>query len=597
MKKNIIFLFGICLFFVSCQIENLEEEVSLSSVSSLEHKKADNNTGCIPDIEGLELNLPDVVSAQTTAKPGDNSYFTLDILDSNLAGVNIPAWCADVDLSLGIEGPFDFAVYSTYEELPVGKFENPDNFDLVNWILNQSFIGSVSPSGGNYTFGHVQWAIWELIDDVNCVNCIYLSDPTGEWNNDPENVTKGQEIVQAAIDNGDGFVPQCGEQIAIVLIPEGKQSIIITVEVPTLECNECKGKITELELEYNGPATANIVVKGKGKKKQTPIIFEGTVNPGESFTIYGYDKKGTLGTEIKIFVDGSINAKIHTSCSDPDVGPGYIKGYFTVIRGASREGGELCPSDNPGGDDCGDCKGKITELELQYNGPATADIIVKGKGKKKQGAPIIFEGTVNPGESFTIYGYDKKGTLGTEIKIFVDGSINAKIHTSCSDPDVGPGYTKGYFTVIRGASREGGELCPSDAPPAGNECDCKGKIVKMTVVYDGPAGAEVIVTGQKGGSETISGVNPGDELTVELGNVGVWWYYSVNGTREASIHTSCSDDILGNVNAHKSTFGDLGSYPDPVENDNNGTFLVKSHTDENGNTCSIEDEDTGGGVR
>jgi hypothetical protein len=124
------------------------------------------------------------------------------------------------------------------------------------------------------------------------------------------------------------------------------------------------------------------------------------------------------------------------------------------------------------------------------------------------------------------------------------------------------------------------------------ECDCDGKIVKMTVVYDGPAGAEVIITGDKGGSETFTGVNPGDELTVELGNVGNWWYYSVNGNNEASIHTSCSDDILANIDARKSTFGNLGSYPDPVENDNNGTFLVISHTDDNGNTCSINLVDT-----
>jgi len=117
-----------------------------------------------------------------------------------------------------------------------------------------------------------------------------------------------------------------------------------------LECSDCEGKITELELQYNGDTEAYIEVKGKGKKKQDgPTIFAQDVKPGESFTIYGYDKKGTLGTEIKIYVGGKENAKIHTSCSDPDVGPGYIKGYFTVIRGASREGGELCPSGNSGG--------------------------------------------------------------------------------------------------------------------------------------------------------------------------------------------------------------------------------------------------------
>jgi hypothetical protein len=83
-------------------------------------------------------------------------------------------------------------------------------------------------------------------------------------------------------------------------------------------------------------------------------------------------------------------------------------------------------------------------------------------------------------------------------------------------------------------------------------------------------------------------VQNGQILTADLGEIGNWWYWSVQGTVEASIHTSCSDDILGNVDASKSIFGDMGDFPDPVDGDNNGTFLVVSHTDSNGNNCSIE---------
>ncbi|NQT21067.1 MAG: hypothetical protein HQ592_15270, partial [Planctomycetes bacterium] len=81
-----------------------------------------------------------------------------------------------------------------------------------------------------------------------------------------------------------------------------------------------------------------------------PVALRDNVAPGGEFTVYGEDKNGTLGTEIKIYVDGAFHAQIHTSCSQP-IGPGLVKGDFEVMAGASRDGGELCPlSDASQGD-------------------------------------------------------------------------------------------------------------------------------------------------------------------------------------------------------------------------------------------------------
>ena len=232
------------------------------------------------------------------------------------------------------------------------------------------------------------------------------------------------------------------------------------------DCGECEGKITDLELQYNGDAVADIVVKtkGKGKNKEGAVVFDGTVMPGESFSFTGNDKKGTLGTEITIYVDGNVNTKIHTSCSKP-IGPGLISGSFEVISGSSREGGELCPVDVPptGGedDDCSECDGKITRLDLQYNGNIGANIKVV---QKKDGI-VVFSGNVNAGETFTFSGEDKKGTLGTEIIIYINDTESQRIHTSCS-VYIGAGVVFGDFTVLGGASRNGGELCPADVPAA-----------------------------------------------------------------------------------------------------------------------------------
>ena len=213
------------------------------------------------------------------------------------------------------------------------------------------------------------------------------------------------------------------------------------------KCGPCKDKITELTLQYNGLTAANIKVV---QKKDSVEIFEDIVQPGELFTFVGEDKNGTMGTEIKIYVDGDENTKIHTSCSQP-IGPGLISGDFVVIEGYSLEGGLLCPTDED--DDC-ECDGKVTELTLQNNGTGATIKVVQKKDNIE-----IFNQFVNAGGEFTFVGQDKNGTMGTEIIIYVGVVENTKIHTSCSKP-IGPGLKSGDFLVIEGESLKGGPLCP-----------------------------------------------------------------------------------------------------------------------------------------
>lgn len=103
-------------------------------------------------------------------------------------------------------------------------------------------------------------------------------------------------------------------------------------------CSECDGKVTMLTMQYNGSEEARVIVE----QKKGGVVFDDIVQPGGQFTFSGTDKKDTLGTEISIFVDGSLNAKIHTSCSQP-IGPGLVAGDFEVIEGYSRNGGLMCP--------------------------------------------------------------------------------------------------------------------------------------------------------------------------------------------------------------------------------------------------------------
>jgi len=183
-------------------------------------------------------------------------------------------------------------------------------------------------------------------------------------------------------------------------------------------------------------------------KKNNTELFNGTVAAGGKFTFIGLDKNGKMGSEIRILVDGAEHTKIHTSCSQP-IGIGMVSGDFMVIDGWSLKGGQLCPiPDTPA----------CTELTLQYNGTATAAIVVMAKKNNTE----LFNGTVAAGGKFTFIGADKHDKMGSEIRISVNGGPVTKLHTSCSQP-IGIGMVFGdfdEFKVIAGESLKGGPFCP-----------------------------------------------------------------------------------------------------------------------------------------
>lgn len=216
------------------------------------------------------------------------------------------------------------------------------------------------------------------------------------------------------------------------------------------DCDNCDGKATKLTLRYDGDSGAQITVE---QKKDQVVVFDDFVDSDGEFTFVGTDK-GTLGTEITIKVNGVVNTKIHTSCSQP-LYIGLVKGDFTLVDGYSKNGGQFCTGSMPPDDmdDCDDCEGKVTKLSMTYDGSEEALITVK---QKKDGV-VVFNEMVGSGEEFSFVGTDK-GTLGTEIYLSVDGEENTAIHTSCSKP-IYIGMSSGDFTITDGYSKNGGQLC------------------------------------------------------------------------------------------------------------------------------------------
>lgn len=184
-------------------------------------------------LKGLELTLPDQVTVMVQYPyAGGPSYFPGTVVSggTNLDGT-YDAWCVDTDHIINQNIPYTAKVYSSYEALPGGLIEFPGNLDLINWILNNDYVGQnvqdVFPETsctGIITYGDVQRAIWDLIEDTQSTSGL------GSWS--PCRVS---EIVDDALAYGDGFKPGCGDVVGVILAPLpicSKQFILIVVDVP-----------------------------------------------------------------------------------------------------------------------------------------------------------------------------------------------------------------------------------------------------------------------------------------------------------------------------------------------------------------------------
>jgi hypothetical protein len=306
-------------------------------------------------------------------------------------------------------------------------------------------LASTSTDGaGAYLFSGLCAGTYQVVVDESSLPAGHVASPT----------TVG----------GDPSVDSNPNPETVVLADDVTEDLTVDFGYSAAEdCNDCSGKVTELTLRYLGEVENNeITVQMKGKRRAPgTVVFDGIVPPGETFAFFGDDKHGTLGTEILITQVNGTETRIHTSCSVP-IGVGSIFGDFEVVAGASKDGGPLCDAEPGGGEEPpSDCEGKVTDLTLLYIGSADdANIAVAVKARRRYPLPNVFEGIVQPGETFSFSGNDKKGTLGTEITITVNDGVGLNIHTSCSQP-IGVGMVFGDFVVVAGASRNGGAFPPA----------------------------------------------------------------------------------------------------------------------------------------
>ena len=188
--------------------------------------------------EGLPEDPVNVLSSHSY-ETGD-SYFDIIISgDGDLNG-EYDGWCIDVDHIMNPD-PYLANVYSSYDHPYLEFLDYPDNLDLVNYIINQEYVGNPSGCDGDYTVGDVQLAIWELVDDEVADARDYFIDNEIEYND-----CRVDEIIDDAEAN-DGFVPGCGELLAIILEPTSIDEVynygqlaIIGIPIPCEYKTKCE---------------------------------------------------------------------------------------------------------------------------------------------------------------------------------------------------------------------------------------------------------------------------------------------------------------------------------------------------------------------
>lgn len=125
------------------------------------------------------------------------------VLDGQYKG-----WCVDLDRVIYNNKTYTAKVYSTFESAANGFVEKPQNYDIINWIINANYVGRSSMGHGNFTYGDVQRAIWHFIEDQQSTNGL------GSWNQ-----YRVDQIIFEATRKGEGFTPKCDDKVALLLVP------------------------------------------------------------------------------------------------------------------------------------------------------------------------------------------------------------------------------------------------------------------------------------------------------------------------------------------------------------------------------------------
>jgi hypothetical protein len=104
----------------------------------------------------------------------DGDYATNDLSTWEHA---VEGWCVDIGHVIYQWRVYEVDVYECGDDLSGTAIDNPENIPYVQHILDQDWVGQTSEGGyGTYTYGDVQRAIWEVVDNSQSTSGL------GAWN-------------------------------------------------------------------------------------------------------------------------------------------------------------------------------------------------------------------------------------------------------------------------------------------------------------------------------------------------------------------------------------------------------------------------------
>ncbi|NOY50480.1 MAG: hypothetical protein GXO88_07965 [Chlorobi bacterium] len=167
------------------------------------------------------INLPATLNYTITAVPGTlGTYF-----DANIQGVGPgyeisnglwPTYCGDYQTFISVGNTYAMDVYSSlYPDLiPPGY--STDDYDLVNWLMNNldNYPG--------YDWTDVQAFLWKVLNNWDGSNVAYV----GTWAQHPI----AQQMFADAQANGEGYLPLPGGWAAILLVGDTIQLQLVLID-------------------------------------------------------------------------------------------------------------------------------------------------------------------------------------------------------------------------------------------------------------------------------------------------------------------------------------------------------------------------------
>ena len=337
----------------------------------------------------------------------------------------------------------------------------------------------------------------------------------------------------------------------------------VTVVEP---CAECKGGTTELTFQYQGEGAADVVVYDDNDAKADKILFQGTLQPGDEFTITPRPGQDKLNSDISIWVNGAFHRKVHTSCSQP-IGPGMVVGDFKILSGRSKDNGLMCPltvcAPQPAAGfefhdneirwdvtNTGDLGLEIERISLSWPA-ANGDL-----DEVKRDGDTIHKGDFAPPLAVIESGWEgnedkrtiKPGETDTLKFKFMNNAVEGEYHIVVE-------FTAGCTIEI--------EYVPGQQP---TPLVCSDKVQALSLSYTGPdlsGSVTVEVAPDKGMTVVydLSGLAPGDILAKDSQNgwtvdatasgeseLGSKTSIRINGVEEV-IHTSCSTPFVAGAPA------------------------------------------------